>query len=40
MSLSFSVQCLAQNQWNFDQAMVNFNDLKSTNSIPPEAFAQ
>ena len=39
MTLPFAVQCLAQNEWNYDLALANFNGLKATNSIPPEAFA-
>ena len=38
MTLEWSVQCLEQNNWDFDKAGVNFNEAKAQGKIPPEAF--
>ncbi|EPQ28779.1 uncharacterized protein PFL1_03582 [Pseudozyma flocculosa PF-1] len=35
----FAVQCLQENGWEPNQAMTNFQALKASNAIPPEAFA-
>ena len=40
MNLEFSVQCLEQNNWDFDKAAVNFSEAKEKGIIPPEAFQQ
>eukprot|EP01112_Ceratiomyxa_fruticulosa_P012465 TRINITY_DN3453_c0_g1_i4.p1 TRINITY_DN3453_c0_g1~~TRINITY_DN3453_c0_g1_i4.p1 ORF type:complete len:564 (+),score=108.41 TRINITY_DN3453_c0_g1_i4:333-2024(+) len=38
MNLTFSEQCLTSNQWDYDKSLINFNELKLANSVPPEAF--
>lgn len=38
MTIDYSKLCLLQNQWHYDKAAQNFQDLLKTNSIPPEAF--
>jgi len=38
MNLTFSEQCLVGNQWDYEKSLINFNELKSTNAVPPEAF--
>ena len=38
MTLEWSVQCLEQNNWDFDKAGVNCNEAKAQGKIPPEAF--
>ena len=38
MTIEWSVQCLEQNNWDFDKAGVNFNEAKALGKIPPEAF--
>ena len=38
MNLEFSVQCLEQNNWDFDKAGNMFNEAKAAGRIPPEAF--
>ncbi|PWZ00567.1 NTF2-like protein [Testicularia cyperi] len=35
----FAVQCLQENGWDFNLALVNFQNLKASNAIPPQAFA-
>lgn len=36
MNAAFSEMCLAQNGWNLDAAVANFESIRAT--IPPEAF--
>lgn len=36
MNEQFATLCLAQNEWHFEQALQNFEEIRST--IPPEAF--
>lgn len=36
MNAQFAEMCLAQNGWNFEVALKNFEEIKGT--IPPEAF--
>ncbi|KDN53084.1 NTF2-like protein [Tilletiaria anomala UBC 951] len=38
MTLPFAMQCLAQNEWQYEQAVANFASLKQAGQIPPEAF--
>jgi nuclear RNA export factor len=40
MNLAFSEQCLVQNNWNYELALQNFQDLKNRNVIPPEAYVK
>lgn len=37
---AFAVQCLQENNWDAALALTNFQNLKATNAIPPEAFTQ
>ncbi|KAN0063105.1 nuclear mRNA export, poly(A)+RNA binding protein [Thecaphora frezii] len=39
LSYPFAVQCLQENGWDPNVAMTNFQALKASNAIPPEAFA-
>ncbi|TKY87089.1 hypothetical protein EX895_003766 [Sporisorium graminicola] len=36
----FAVQCLQENGWDYNLAFTNFQNLKASNAIPPQAFAQ
>lgn len=36
----FAVQCLQENGWDYNLALANFQTLKASNAIPPQAFAQ
>ncbi|CAH7689844.1 hypothetical protein PPACK8108_LOCUS24992 [Phakopsora pachyrhizi] len=36
----YSVECLKQNGWNFELAVKNFEEVRSTGSLPIEAFDQ
>ena len=36
----FAVQCLQENGWDYNLALTNFQNLKASNAIPPQAFAQ
>ncbi|SNX83197.1 related to mRNA export factor mex67 [Melanopsichium pennsylvanicum] len=36
----FAVQCLQENGWDYNLALSNFQNLKASNAIPPQAFAQ
>jgi hypothetical protein len=38
MNLGFSLQCLRENHFDYDRALANFEDVKSKNLLPPEAF--
>ncbi|KAJ9478247.1 mRNA export factor MEX67 [Pseudozyma hubeiensis] len=35
----FAVQCLQENGWDYNLAFTNFQNLKASNAIPPQAFA-
>ncbi|SPO21877.1 related to mRNA export factor mex67 [Ustilago trichophora] len=35
----FAVQCLQENGWDYNLALTNFQNLKASNAIPPQAFA-
>jgi len=39
MTIQYAEQCLTFNAWNYEQALANFTDLKTSGRIPPEAFA-
>ena len=38
MNLAFSLQCLRENQFDYDRALANFEDVQSKNLLPPQAF--
>ncbi|KAI5736303.1 hypothetical protein M8J76_001976 [Diaphorina citri] len=38
MNLNFSEKCLNEVQWDYDQAVTIFNQLKAKNALPSEAF--
>jgi len=40
MNLEWSARALTENQWNYDQAALMFQQAKAENKIPPEAFVK
>eukprot|EP00026_Physarum_polycephalum_P003314 Phypoly_transcript_03324.p1 GENE.Phypoly_transcript_03324~~Phypoly_transcript_03324.p1 ORF type:complete len:402 (+),score=39.40 Phypoly_transcript_03324:1272-2477(+) len=40
MNLEFSEQCLAKNNWNYELALANFQELRANNQIPPAAYVK
>ncbi|XP_045460289.1 nuclear RNA export factor 1-like isoform X2 [Harmonia axyridis] len=40
MNLEWSIKCLQETEWNFDEATASFNELHSQGRVPPEAFVK